>query len=311
MRTRSLAIAVALLTLAAQSACRSTPSGEEADASMTPIDAHVVDVVAEDFAFEAPDEIPSGWVTFRLHNEGEETHFILLSRLPEGKTYDEYLTDASAPINEIWVQIREGEIDKEEAGEKIGPAVADWYWTGVEVTGGPGLVAAGGVAQATVNLEPGDYVMECFMKTPEGEFHWVEGMVRPLTVVAGAADASEPDGDVRVILTTDGYTVEGAPARGVNRVEVRFAEQPEAGFGNDVHVVRLEDGTSGQDLVPWMDAFNVEGLQNPAPATFLGGTHERTAGHVAYFTVELEPGRYAWISEGPDFRGIVQEFTVE
>lgn len=37
---------------------------------------------------------------------------------------------------------------------------------------------------------------------------------------------------------------------------------------------------------------------------------ERPEGHTAYFTVELEPGRYAWVSEGPDVRQMVQEFAV-
>ncbi len=67
---------------------------------------------------------------------------------------------------------------------------------------------------------------------------------------------------------------------------------------------------AGEDLLPWMDFLNVEGLQNPAPAVFFGGMQERPEGQTAYFTVELESGRYAWISEAPDVRHMVQEFAV-
>ncbi|NIT89785.1 MAG: hypothetical protein GWN82_04270, partial [Gemmatimonadetes bacterium] len=74
-----------------------------------------------------------------------------------------------------------------------------------------------------------------------------------------------------------------------------FEEHPEVGFGNDVHLVRLEEDMAGEDLLPWMDFLNVEGLQNPAPAVFFGGMQERPEGQTAYFTVELESGRYAWI----------------
>jgi hypothetical protein len=35
------------------------------------------------------------------------------------------------------------------------------------------------------------------------------------------------------------------------------------------------------------------------------------AGKTAYMTVELVPGRYAWVSEAYGSRGMVREFTVE
>jgi len=48
--------------------------------------AHVVEVTARDFAFDAPDQIPSGWTTFRMTNAGEQEHFLYIYRLPENKT---------------------------------------------------------------------------------------------------------------------------------------------------------------------------------------------------------------------------------
>ena len=41
------------------------------------------------------------------------------------------------------------------------------------------------------------------------------------------------------------------------------------------------------------------------------GTQEMPVGHTAYFTVELESGRYAWISESTAALGMVKEFTVK
>ena len=313
MNTNTLRTTVtALLALAAFTGCQSTPEDEgmERAAAVTP-DAHVVEVVAEDYAFEAPDEIRSGWTTFRLDNVGEETHFLYLSRLPEERTYDEYLSEVGQPINEIWYKIRSGELDKEAALERLGPAIPAWYFESVEVLGGPGMVAPGGVSRVTVNLEPGRYVMECFMKTPEGEFHWVEGMIRPFTVRAESSEAPEPTADARLTLTTEGYVLDRDLEPGVNTVEVVFAEQPEAGFGNDVHVARLEEGMEAEALVPWMDAFNLEGLQSPAPVVFVGGTHERPAGERIYFTVDLEEGRYALLSEASEARRMAQEITVD
>lgn len=305
---------VAVVAVAAVFACQSEPGpeiGEPAPqgTAATPANAHVVDVIAEDYAFDAPAEIPSGWVTFRLSNEGEETHFVYLTRLQEDRTYDEYVGDVAAPLNEVWTELRAGEIDKAEAGQQLGGVIPAWYWTDAVSMGGPGMVAAGGTSQATVNLEPGTYVMECFMKTSDGELHWVEGMIQPFTVTGESSGAPEPEADIRMTISTDGYRTEGELTPGVHRIQVNFGEQPE-GFGNDVHLVRLEEGMQAQELVPWMDFLNVEGLQNPAPAPFRGGVQERPEGHTAYFTVALETGRYAWIAESPEERQLFEEFVV-
>lgn len=306
----------ALLALVTLAACQPTPAPEARDPAPRAgadlaADAHVVEVIAEDYAFQAPDAIPSGWTTFRMVNEGEETHFIFLTRITGGQTYDEYVEDVGSPIAEIMDAQRAGEIDKAEAGEQMGAAIPAWYWTDAVSMGGPGLVGPGGTSQATVRLEPGTYVMECYMKTPDGELHWMEGMIRPLTVTEEPSGASPPVADVHMTLTTEGFATHGELTSGLRTIEVEFAEQPEVGFGNDVHLVRLESGMTAAELVPWMDFMNVEGLQNPAPAPFLGGIQERPEGHTAYFTVQLEPGRYAWISESADVHEMAQEFTVD
>ena len=309
------ATCAAALAALASLACQPAPGPGLDDVAPAEVpaarsDAYVVDIVAEDYAFQAPDEIPSGWITLRMANEGEETHFVYLTRLAEGRSYDQYVQEVGAPISEIMAAMRAGELDKPAAGEQLGARIPAWYWTDAVAMGGPGLVAPGGVSQATVHLEPGTYVMECYMKTPEGELHWMEGMIRPLTVTAQEAGAPEPAADVEIVLEAGDFRVSGPVSPGLHTVAVRFLEQPDIGFGNDIHVVRLTEGLSGAELIPWMDFLNVEGLENPAPAPFVGGVQERPEGHTAYFTVELEPGRYAWISESADVRELVQEFTV-
>jgi len=34
-------------------------------------------------------------------------------------------------------------------------------------------------------------------------------------------------------------------------------------------------------------------------------------GYTSYFTVDIEPGSYAWIAESGAYRGLVQEFQVD
>jgi hypothetical protein len=269
----------------------------------------VVDVIARDYAFEAPDEIPSGWTTFRLRNEGREEHFLLLQRLPEGKTLEEYKAEVSVPFDSVWHELQRG-LGKAEAGAMLGQLLPEWFGSVVQL-GGPGFVSAGGIAQASVNLEPGNYVMECYVKNADGVFHGMIGMVRALTVTGEASGASEPVADLQIALSNYQIAIDGTVTAGRHTVAVHFDQHPEFGLGNDVHLARLEEGTDMDAVVGWMDWMNLNGLVAPAPTEFVGGTHEMPVGHTGYFTVELTPGRYAWIAESTAAQGMVREFTVD
>jgi hypothetical protein len=69
-----------LLVLVLAAACspaeRAEPVPEEGQG--------VVNIIARGLSFEAPDEIPSGWTTFRFTNGSPLTHFALVERMPEG-----------------------------------------------------------------------------------------------------------------------------------------------------------------------------------------------------------------------------------
>jgi hypothetical protein len=313
-RRHYLALGTALAA-ASLTACQPADDGQPADASSvaateSPSTAHVVEVTARDYAFDGPDEIPSGWTTFRLKNEGKEHHFLFLSRLPEGRTFEDYVAEVALPFDSVWHQLNAGAIDKAEAGAMLGRLLPAWYGS-VAPMGGPGLVAAGGVAQTSVKLEPGTYVMECYVKTPDGKFHAVLGMARTLTVTGDPSGAPEPEADLALTLSNFELAVEGYVTAGEQTVAVHFQEHPEFGLGNDVHVVRLDDDTDMDEVIAWMDWMNVQGLREPAPAAFVGGTHEMPVGHTAYFTVDLAPGRYAWIAESAADKGMIREFAID
>lgn len=270
---------------------------------------HVAHVVAEDYAFQAPERISFGWVTFRMQNVGDKHHFALLTRLPEGKTMDDYMVEVAAHFDDAMRAMRLGEMSKAEAGQVLGRSIPEWFGSAQRI-GGPALLAPGRVSEVTLYLEPGEYFMECYMKTPEGEFHAIEGMMHPFTVTAESSNSSPRAAGVEVALTNEGIEAPGQLTTGRYTVEVHFAEQPERGGLHDLHLARLDEGTDAAEIVPWMDWMEVEGLRNPAPATFVGGTHEMPAGSTVYLTMDLEPGRYAWISQMTAAQGMVHEFTV-
>lgn len=312
-----------LLTLLVAAACapsepESTPDteppAEEAPVAQAP---GVVDVTAVGLTFQAPDEIPSGWTTFRFQNASAMTHFAVVERMPDGVGVQEQQEVVAPIFQEGMDLLAAGEADL--ATEKFGE-IPEWFGE-IVFTGGPGLTAPGHTSQATIQLEPGTYLLECYVKT-DGVFHsfnpepGVYGMVHELHVTDAMSQGQEPQASMEITLSTEsGMEVEGTPSVGRQTVAVHFESQTvhENFAGHDVHLARLPADADLEALEAWMDWRQPQGLQTPAPAEFLGGLSEMPAGSTGYFTVDLEPGSYAWISEVPGGRekGLLQTFTVE
>jgi hypothetical protein len=209
---------------------------------------------------------------------------------------------------------------REEQAMKKFAEIPEWFGQ-IEFLGGPGLVGGGRTAETKVFLPPGTYLIECYIKS-NGIFHSYNpapnafGMVRTLIVTENPSSMREPVTPTRVTVSSSrGIEISGSLAPGRNTVAVHFADQKlhENFVGHDLHVARLSPTSDLAALERWMDWRRREGLETPAPATFIGGTNEMPAGSTAYLTLDLEPGRYAWIAEVPDAgkKGMMREFVVE
>ncbi len=277
---------------------------------------NVVDIIAKGMQFSAPDTIPSGWVTFRFHNQSSYTHFALLERWPEGHT----LADGEKQIAPVFQDAMDLLIkgDKDAAMKRFGD-LPGWMKQIVYI-GGPGLIAPGGETSATVKLDPGYYIIECYVKT-DGRFHssltksGTQGMTHEFKVTATDSGGKAPDADIQIQISSDkGIQADGRMTPGRHTVSVHFVDQKAYGnfTGHDVHLVELGTDTDRAGLMQWMNWMNPDGLSTPAPVVFVGGLNEMPAGNTGYFTVNLEPGNYAWISEipDPDQHGMFRPFSV-
>jgi hypothetical protein len=293
----------------AEPVTKDAPRDHQTHAGHAPAERNVVHITAEDYAFRAPAEIPSGWTTFELENAGEETHMLFIARLPAGVTFDNYMTGAVMPFNEVWQELRAGELTAEEVFPAIGERADPWFWD-TAFEGGVGFLSPGQTASATMNLRPGNYVIECYMRTPEGEMHSMEGMIDPLTVTAAGAEGAPPRGDVRLTLSEAGIQIDQEIRPGTHTFEVHFADHPEGTFGHNVHVLRADPTVTTHDAAAWMSFVNVAGLTDPAPGTFVGGLHLMPVGSTGYFTADLRPGRYLFVSEYTGHMGVAQEVNI-
>ena len=276
----------------------------------------VVEIVARGLTLEGPSEIPSGWTTIRLRNESPMTHFALVERIPPGQSLETQQAEIAPVFQEGMDLLAAG--DGDAALAKFGELPA-WFGE-IAFLGGPGLTAPGSSSEVTVQLEPGTYLLECYVKTA-GVFHSynpdpaVYGMVLELTVTGDTSGRAEPTSTLSVeISSADGIVTSGTPTAGEHVVAVAFVDQaPHENFvGHDVHLARIEDGVDLEALEQWMDWTQPDGLQTPAPVRFVGGLNEMPAGSTGYVHVTLEPGTYAWIAEVPGAgeKGMLRTFTV-
>ncbi|MFZ9003367.1 MAG: hypothetical protein ACO20F_12815 [Robiginitalea sp.] len=273
-----------------------------------------MEVVTKSMEFYAPDTIPSGWNTFVYKNQSTEPHFILLDKYPEGVTIENTIEEVAPAFEEGMSLIMEGRM--EESMEAFGK-LPEWF-PQVVFSGGTGLISPNQTAISTLNLEPGYYIMECYVRMPDGRFHTSMGMAKELIVTEEDSGLSPPEADIDInIWSQGGIGWNGQPRAGKNNFRVTYGDQivHENFVGHDVNLARMEDGADLEALEAWINWATPTGLMSstlPEGFTFLGGTNDAPEGSILYFEVTLQPGTYVLISEVPNTsdKGLLKTFTV-
>jgi hypothetical protein len=285
---------VLLLTLFALGACKVKEAGTDSalsgDSTQSDVAAasaaNVVTIKATEYAFDAPAEIPAGLTTFRLVAEGKELHHASLVKLDDGKTFEDFKA----------------------AIQKQGPPPA---W--MVAMGGPNPPRPGGVSEETQMLEPGNYVIVCFVPSADGVPHVAKGMMRPLTVTpssahnASAVAAPVPDLTVKMVDYGFESSKPFTAGRHVIRIENGAAQD------HELVLVRLAPGKSVEDVAAWL-----EKQDGPPPGEPLGGITAIHPGGYGFITADLTPGDYGLLCFVPDAKdgkphvahGMMKEFTI-
>lgn len=328
-------------------------------------------------------EVASGWITFEFDNQTNHLHFGYLVKVSEPALYDDKGDDEGAfgspglvhfdpnpgepgqwgekwrsavnqPFQDAWDLYHDGEWPLGDAfdpepGTFLGElvfGVPDWFLAPgfAEAVGGPGFTGGCETSTTTQYLDPGVYVLECYVLDDEGRFHSPFGMVEHIEVTDEDGKGVEPRPDIEVSIDSeDGITFEECTLRpGRYTVGITFEDNalyPNF-LGHDVQLLRKDDVEDG-DLAYWMDYLDAEDPLDPAshymdrgaltsthedpgPETFLGGVQDIYAGEgpgfvadeypvTAYIDVTLKPGEYAWVAEvaDPEGKDMLEEFTVQ
>jgi hypothetical protein len=154
-------------------------------------------ITTHDYYFEAPESAAGGLVRVTVHNEGPDKHQVELVRARDG-------------------------VDVAEVIDAVQRQAADEMDALVTYHGGPNEVPAGERRTAITTLEPGSYVLLCFVFS-KGQLHVHRGMVETLEITEPGVPAtgSPPETDIEVVL--DDYTIQviGDLIPGTNWVAVR------------------------------------------------------------------------------------------
>ncbi len=274
---------VAVAAISARTYASSHSADTSAAADSTATAANVVQVVGEDFRFEAPDVIQAGLTEFKFLNKGPALHHMSLVKLNEGKTVDDLRAALANP----------------------GPP-PKW----MQEMGGPNAPVPGGEANATINLEPGNYALICFVDI-DGPPHFTKGMVRALKVEpAKAPSAKTVKADTKLDLLDYNFKLSSPITAGTRTIEVHNSG-PQV---HEIELVQLAPGVTPADFMKWMGK-----MEGPPPGKALGGIAGMAPGLTEYFSADFAPGNYLLLCFVPDAKdgkphfahGMMQEITVK
>lgn len=247
----------------------------------------VVMVKAYDYRFEAPASVPGGTITFRMENDGKELHHLWIVKLTGKKTPQDFT----------------------KAMQSWGSALKMPDWA-IDV-GGPNSASAGTTAEGTMTLDPGTYMLVCWVPSPDGMLHVMKGMAKPLTITARPAGQADVEPVADITMTLDDYAFDLSkpitPGRHVIRVENRAPQT------HEVVIARLNPGQTAARALLWING----GQSGPGPVV-LGGASGIAKGRHMFITVDFKPGRYALFCFIPDVKdgkphtshGMLKELTV-
>ena len=307
-------VLVAALMAGALAACGDDDDGGDATPDTTEAGAggaagdNTLGIEMIDYAYKIDGEVRSGLVTIESTNTGEEWHMAGFARLKAGKTLEELVTALQSaggpPGGESTETTAEGATlraagqetttttaagGEGEGGGEEGDPFAEFV---EEELGAPGHVLQPGQDQAlTVDLDPGNYVMLCFLPTEgEGTPHFAKGMVGGFEVADEAADVEAPEADATIILG-DETEPTGVPTD-LEAGEHTFKLTSEGESGKDFIVGQLDEG---KEFSAFDEYFEGEGgfeSESGPPK----GYAKQAPGTILASTFEVEPGRSIWVT---------------
>jgi hemerythrin-like domain-containing protein/uncharacterized cupredoxin-like copper-binding protein len=257
-------VALVVVLAALFAGCGNDDAGASAGPS-APVDAPTaqpasdITITATDYSFESSSQrIASGRVRMTLDNQGDEPHQVQFGLVEPGTTadsfYETFHTDGAG------------------AAEKL----LRWQ-TGVNA------VEPGEQGSVVGDLEPGQYLMVCFVPGHDGQSHIDKKMIVPVEVVPGGDEVAEPTAEGEVVLEDYAITMpKGFDGNGT------FAVRNAGPADHELILMRFKDGKDLNDLIAWSDG----GSKGVSPVTYESGIGTIPRGETSWVDLDLGSGSY-------------------
>lgn len=240
---------------------------------------------ATDYSFSSPETIQGGVVTIKVKNAGKEPHHLQLIRVND-----------PSQMNTVVEGLKEEDMS---------------VLRFASVPGGVGALNPNLEGEVTLNLQEGQYILACFVPSPDGKPHIEKGMIKQIRVTAPAGDAGkEPEAKLTINMKDFSFDHGDTLPAGKNTFKVVNAgPQP-----HEWNIMRLEQGKTADDVGKWFAS-----PAGPPPFQMVGGMNGMGMGASGYVTLSLLTGNYLAICNIPDpgtgkphsQLGMVKPFTVQ
>ena len=251
--------------------------------------AGIVLVTGFDFAFTAPDTIPSGATTFRFTDKGKVPHHLIVFRLAPGTSLSDFhrkMSDGGASPPGI-------------------ASMAGLQSDRRRQTPPGASAAAHRQSEVTMVMTPGRYVLAC-LHDDDGMTHLQKGMMRELTVVAARSPRPAPRADATLTMSDYAYSLSRPLTQGVRTIRLANTGPQE----HHVFIQRMVPGTKLSDIAAHRAARAKEraaGVPDSLsklkpPQIPVIGLTRMSPGEVAFVTLSLQRGDYRLFCLVPDTR---------
>ncbi|MBM2826802.1 MAG: hypothetical protein HW403_866 [Dehalococcoidia bacterium] len=240
---------------------------------------------ASDYSFSGPESIEGGVVTIGLKNMGKEPHHLQFFRINDTSKTDTIVTAL-----------------KKEDLSVLAITTAP---------GGAGTVDPQGMAEVTMTMSEGQYLLACFVPGLDGQPHIAKGMLRTIRVDKPSGSVgTEPTAKVTVSLKDFTFDQPATLAAGKSVVKVVNA-------GPQLHewnLLKLAPGKTVDDVGKFFSS-----PAGPPPFQSAGGFNGVQKDSAGYALLNLTPGQYVAICNIPDpskdqphsALGMVKQFSVQ
>lgn len=160
-------------------------AGEQPDMTTFVVEGDIADVEEieadlvlpfADFVFGLPSELVAGEQIWQIENRGEQWHEMVFMALPDGATMEDAMMLMMPPETEESMDAEATEEAAQEAGEPSMDGIS-FLWS---------PMSSGNSAFTQIDLEPGTYLVICFIPdntSEEGLSHAEQGMMQIVTVI--------------------------------------------------------------------------------------------------------------------------------